>query len=489
MKTNELFRSMSVEAKNYTSRGKVLTPVPGTILEAINRPLYPISKSTQMQHVLESLQDDDSMMDYIDNRDMLVPQIGKKLNEMLTFTRQVVLPFAREFESIIKNRIENTHLSEIGIAEQIGDYHIVQINANTGTFGTDVQSPVSEKVFFPADAKFPEMTDEELNQRVLAGDSTTDEAVRRVLAENNINLGSIYHNVFLNPSDTFVQDMARGLIPDYDKLKALSVEPFVMAAIHLMAMSFLKDLPDGIIGNLPKLTDFLQALSGQTGLALQMHNKNQENSVEFGRLIIDIKHQSGIHTIFVDKQVYDKYLQLGGNPDALLGVLVVTEQASGNFSMQEILDKQSYFQDMWAQKYQHLTSSNSYKRTAWMRRLYANVFGELIQTRVIEKDIIPEQGVDDPGTIAAEGVKILDRLTLKEMQENTTMVCLRLTLLLFPEDVGDLVIDIQNNLDDAAANNRELEPREAALIAAVRYVAKWVVNEIGTGFQGRDLEG
>lgn len=488
MKTNELFRSLAIDAKNYVSRGKVLTPKPGTVLEAVNRPLYPITKTTAMNAVLESLQADEDMMDYIDNRDILVPHIAKKLNEMLSFTRQVVLPFSRELEETIKKRIENTHMSEIGIAEQIGNYHIVQINADTGTFSTSTNATVSEKVFFPADAKFPELTDEELNAVIVSGDENLDSSIRRVLSENQINFGTIYHNVFLKPSDAFVQDLARGVIGNYDKLKGLSVLPFVLAAIHVMSLRFLKELPDGIQGDYGRIVGFLQALHAQTGLALQLHNENQDNNISNGRLIVEIKHKPGEHNIYVDKQVYDKYLQQGGAPDAVLGALVASEDGPSNYSMMELLSKQDYFRDLWNQKYNQLTSSNSFKRTTWMRRTFRDIFGELVQSRLIANNIVPEQGVDDPGTIMLEAGKMLDMLTVKEMTENTNMIALRMTLLMFPKDVADLVIDIQNSLDEAAANNRDLEPREAALMAAVRYVANWVVNEIGTGFQGRDIE-
>lgn len=468
---------VSTEATNASNRGRVYLPQRGTVLETLCRTLYPLDANRTMNHVMETLQEegDIGLGTYEDTRAMLVPQLAAALNNHLAFCRQVVKPLIVQMHEAVTAKTNALEYSQIGVAETIANYNISYINDGLIDFSSEWSAKRNENIIKPDGITFPTISELDLKMRDFGG-------LNNKLNEHGIEWNALY-DVIRHQRDWNLQTAARKVVPNFDVYKERAILPVVFMAFYHMANEFIKELPEQTMGAMDDVLSYLGQIRAQAALALEVTNQDRLAETNMKRLVLGFNHNDGGHRVYVSETAFKVYTDHGGTPDALLGLLITSLNGSPPTDVDGILKIHEDLKGLWAQHYNVLTSNHSGARLSYMRRMYLEEFLNIVSANLQNSGEAPVKGVNDINTYMEDANKILQATMLKDFDEGSVVLVTRIITTCFPDDVRQTMLSIQQQLDD----NPKLEPREAALLAAVDYVTRWVADQMNktttTAFQ------
>lgn len=194
------------------------------------------------------------------------------------------------------------------------------------------------------------------------------------------------------------------------------------------------------------------------------------------KLIVDVIPSK--KTICVDKKVYDDWLNEGGDPEVILGILVSPSE-DRSYILDTIVPKSKKYKDAWYQFCAYNRSAESVSRDRNLR--------EFLKLRSYE--LIDEIANDESGTEYKSEIYRKMALSLcdaeifgfKDKQLNSPFE-IAVTLVAKCGYYKTCGYEFICDMEKAAEENKEIsekqDSRAAATIAAVRYLAEYMVSQM-----------
>lgn len=387
--------------------------------------------------------------------------LGTALAGHVAFATTVVIPAVHE----LHNKIKET----MNIDERCGvrSYSIEMV---TGSPLFDVPAITSKLEEFanlrPAENQplvldYPSLTDDELLALLKIGAEAYDTAIDQFVANEGIELvRDVWNTVFSNQNSQF------RTYDDYraDRVKGQSRN----FATYLFATRLLiggENMPmgtgvNGLSG--AKYTLALKNLQEVSGGALYIAMESRNNQTKIGKLIEKIDNQ----TVYVNKAVYDRFMDEGGDVETILGAAV-----SG--------DKKTYLEDIVA-------NTEKYKQ-AWAYQVTLAKqnaeSGMLLSVRRAISDYLRQYvKTSDDEVVRANVRTILDNVDdfcshvyNPELKDVDILAMKAVCLTLFNHTDA---IEILRGVNEAMVMNEDISKEDALNLAVLNYVACWFADQI-----------
>ena len=387
--------------------------------------------------------------------------LGTALAGHVAFATTVVIPAVHELHNKIK---EVMNLDErCGIRS----YSVEMI---TGSPLFDVPAIVSQLEAFanlqPQSNQelvldYPDMTDEELVGLLKIGAEAYDSAIDQFIANEGIQLvREVWDVVFSHRNagfktyDDFRADRLKGTARNF--------------ATYLFATRLLiggDGVPmgtgaNGLSGS--KYTFALKGLQEVSGQALNIALAYRDQQTKIGKLIEKVDDK----TVYVNKAVYDRYMDEGGDVEVILGAAI-----SG--------DKKTFLDDIVA-------GTEKYKK-AWEYNVTIAKqnaeSGMLISVRRAISDFVRQYvRTSDDEVVRANANRILDNteefvshVYNPELKDVDILAMKAVCLTLFNHTDA---IEILRGVNEAMSLNEDISKEDALNIAVLNYVACWFADQI-----------
>lgn len=201
------------------------------------------------------------------------------------------------------------------------------------------------------------------------------------------------------------------------------------------------------------------------GLALN----NCRASREFNTVVLAYEHSAD--TVYVDKDVYQKFLDQGGSPDVLMACLLDHDNAS---SLPALLAVAEQKESAWAEFSAHNARNHGKELSQFMRLLYSAEMREQMQNiDSTEKEYAPDQAryIDTVMKKVDECIACASEEELRDV--NRMAMCLVANCRFHFTSAYEILSEIETTCRQAG-----VAPREAAGAAIMAYVTRFLIQEV-----------
>lgn len=387
--------------------------------------------------------------------------LGTALAGHVAFATTVVIPAVHELHNKLKEVLdidERTGVRSYTLEMMTGSplFDVPAIASKLDEFASIKPQENQQLVL-----DYPELTDEQLLALLKIGAEAYDTAIDMFVANEGIELiREVWNTVFAHQSTTFrTFDEFRA---DRVKGQARSMATYLFATRLLIGG---ENVPagTGVSGLSSSKYTFalknLQEIAGST-LYIAMEYNNQQ--MKLGKLIEKVDNK----TVFVNKAVYDRYIEEGGDVETILGAAV-----SG--------DRKTYLEDIQA-------GTEKYKQ-AWAYQVTQAKMntesGMLISVRRAIADYIRQYvRTSDDEVIRANVNKILDNaeefvshVYNPELKDIDILAMKAVCMTLFNHTDA---ISILRGVNEAMAANENISTEDALNLSVLNYVADWFADQI-----------
>jgi hypothetical protein len=238
--------------------------------------------------------------------------------------------------------------------------------------------------------------------------------------------------------------------------------------VFLLANRLYSDIPSGVNADLGTYRAYIASIMSQAGRAVASSMRQRGDNFKSNFLVLDKPYLMGEGNIpegdvIVNGDVYDKWLKEGGSPETLFGAAT----NGGSMAYPDLLARKEQYTADWKRKYDLMRTTAQFNRFNYfldgMRKAVLNQIAMLdpglrntsdnvYKARLTEHlKKVKDSGVGDPWHVAR---KLVCRVFFPAM--NVEMIL--------------CAIDAQEKA------NPMMEPREAALLATIEIVAKWIAS-------------
>lgn len=194
---------------------------------------------------------------------------------------------------------------------------------------------------------------------------------------------------------------------------------------------------------------------------------NEENN---GRLVQKVE---GL-TVTVNRIVYRKFLEQGGSAEAILGSLLFNESS---VNLDAMLENKERYETRWRRQY--MMNEQTYRNRRFQRIKELLIIEYTSQTKNSNERDFP---VHERAISHELFVNAVHELTIDEM-DDMVMTCLK--LLGKSRFRNRNVLDILSGVAYARKKNPNVDVKEAASIAIIEYISRWVASQMVITKAGR----
>lgn len=241
---------------------------------------------------------------------------------------------------------------------------------------------------------------------------------------------------------------------------------------HLISINFEKQLPEGITLSLNTIRLIMTTVRKVTGNAIIRAMQMRERNIKYKTLAYrtekaDYNVGAGRPTVYINYDVYSKFMSEGGKPEHVYGALL----SGDKIDYDVILEKRDRYERIYHQKASALKHETSARIFSAQREALLHAI-----TRFINEKADSDEGVDvsraELHRCARTAIATLDKPSCFEDTWTLVrdLVC----------DVFYCETDVKAFLSawDTLADSDELDPRECALYATIDYVSRWIAAQI-----------
>lgn len=315
----------------------------------------------------------------------------------------------------------------------------------------------------PMEMKLEPVSQAEIEATIKTGSSTVDAAVFDYFSEKGPGwLESAFKNIFtcdpsgLTPSglNTYINGREEGV--------AYALFTFLVARRLWDKPPANCDMP------LQKYSDLMVAYRNQAAQRLSRELELQERESKQGKLIRSCtKNGLGETVIVVDEKLYKEFLKAGGTNEMLLGN-ALSDTPMNNY--QAIIDNKETLARAWNTHYSFSRSLYEQKRLTVMKTSLMSEFDHMV--RGMSDDDFPLQEralarnlfLDFSRTLKAEDFNCINTLALKAICRSR-----------FHATHAEMFLMA---MDRATKANKDISTAEAATIATLEYVSRWVASQM-----------
>lgn len=193
-------------------------------------------------------------------------------------------------------------------------------------------------------AVFPPLAGAEILRRI----STGDDDVNKLLTDliNPDQLESLVEAYNYN----FGENARRSL--DFTYLQS---DPTQLVILYFLTIGLEADMPEGVNASASIVINWLRNFRGLLGAVIYRSMRQIERKIESKELVREVLGVSGERKIYVNKAVYDKFLDEGGSPEAIFGTVC----GKTSFTYGAMLDGANKLEKIWEGHLETIKSTNN----------------------------------------------------------------------------------------------------------------------------------
>lgn len=420
---------------------------------------------------------------FIDNvRDVTVNNIGgglteheltsEKLVDDLVPLLQAHLTMARQIGSLSKSFSETvqTYVSATPAEDPTGNFNIVKdelgdLFDEASVLG-DLDSATPPRAYVGSIIVSGPRDFETLLGYVTTGRANIDQAVQSTVAQYDKSfLENIWYGLFNTGmgQQTPYKVGALNIVPSGERLAVTYLG-------YLMAQRLYNEVPDDAHGNLTgyqrNVADLRDHLLSLAGVALRERHQQIQNKV------VVLSYNPASRVVVVNGPIYRDWLNEGGSPDVVLGCLL---SDAGAYTASQLAAKANVYMNQWNGYCAFHNAEYDVRRVRFMRSIYMI---SLTEAMTDIQDYEVDYRNSHPGfaeTALMEAQKLVDCTSLEALTNIEGMALELIAGIRFSYTPAKLILD---HIDRTLKSTPNVEPREAALVAACAYISKYLLSQI-----------
>lgn len=444
----------------------------GTVLEGLAQRAYPLpyvegDLKVAVESIAAEINEPGMTGESLYERGIkeIVPMVAQKLNDHLSFCRNVIQPQIVELSKRVADRITGTDVGTLlrfkVVADQMPSIAAdSSLSESIGQWAAESYSdaPLSSNV------TMGDYTEEELLQFMSTGNSRVDGKMTDILVKNPGILSTIYKGLFQRQNYNSVQQLFEAI-----KLKGMSDEEsaaYVAVFAYLLSQYFIQHIDTKAQAGFQEYLDFLTTIRGQAALKIKVIAEGYQRTVRMDKLITRVDGK----TVFVNDTVYKAYLEQGGSVDA---VLANTLRDTPYTTKAEIIANQEALLKAWRNYAMLVGNTDSLVAINHARQVYLEEYKAMLQEEFASVGELPESVSIDG--ILDKARAVLNVLPGKYLTEDTQGVAMVIICRSRYAEIGaEFTLA---SIQEATEKHPGIEPKEAALLAAIAYVCDWIVDQ------------
>ncbi len=409
----------------------------------------------------ENLSEHDVLMD------SMITDLAEQVGNHLTFAKNTVRPLIKDFVDAVSAQLsaypDNGSYTPTVVRVDMPEVGLMsQIEGEAAKFKEGVYRPITSAISLPA------IESSEVIALMKTGSAAMDAAIDLWVNEMGEGFFVNAYNVAFCASAQGVTDTPEAILRDKVSGSANLV------ALFLMARRLLENPPENSGYSLTDYRVAVGELVEQLGLRLSTAYEDRARNISQQNLLL----ASNKDTAWVCAPVYDQWIAEGKNVAVLFGNLLLDRP---NVSVPAITQDAQLCLEMWERQNRFLTitlqnrKADAAKDTlnfCTLKLVGDNLekcFGEVAggQSLTMDTPIVAQALAE-----AKQYVMSLDNESLKDLwMVGTNIVAAKIFSY-------SCAMDILSGIDEAARNNPDIDPAEAALLSTVAYVSAYVVDQI-----------
>lgn len=385
--------------------------------------------------------------------------------------RNIVRPSIDRCIEIINTRMKNHDIKTASVMSIVPDrFEAIW----SSVFLLDMISPFKEtmaKSIEVSPAIHPAASDETILGLLKTGSTRFDNELAEWVNEIGASFViDTYNRYLLSPEHRPDSSFSMGDINSLMTLDAMGRKRALI--IHIMANRLQKEVMEGISMRLGAYEIMMAEIYSQTGRILNRILEKRERAIQLNTVVIQWPVTGSEYAtapneftdLTVNADVYDKWLNAGGTPEALLGAAISDMQPDYDV----LLEKREEYERMWNNRMLLVNAQNEARRFS--------VMADSIQYAVSKEiaDLTDEvSGGMDKANMQVALTACIRKLTNTCLSD--LVGCLRDIVcdVIYPDTNAK---DLLRRIDEIHRNNPRYTPREAAGVAYLEHVVRWLTT-------------
>lgn len=467
-------------ADNLASKGKTLVAKPNTPMSELVR----LSSSGIVEFKVD---DNDSLRNYgqileaatystVDNvsqygleLDGFINDISKLVTSHISFAKNVIKPVVVQYAENLKQYLETNKLKSPSEKFEVSTVDLSEIFLDNSFL--DTLTPYEGKNILTPDANaalnLAPKTSEELLALVSTGRDRTDNLIKSWLAKQKPNfLECVWYNFFS------AANVAKN--EDYQDFNTLSVLNAFEAcdiglAILLMSRKIYDDVQQTDIP-LQAYQNFVVQLRDYAGALVYNNLKKIDLLVKNKILVVEFKPIE--YKAKVNGVVYREWLEKGGSPEVIFGLLV----SNNNIASQSLIDEKANDLTKTWESYVLFHNTQESNKVFDYYKDYLIISLEMsYKDMTDEEKAIIETNPNFYNIVKKLADSEIENLRTTDMH-NVYEVALR--IIAKCRYYYTSAFNILSDINEAGKVNPNVDVREAALLAAINYLSDYLANQI-----------
>ena len=303
---------------------------------------------------------------------------------------------------------------------------------------------------------FPELELAEIRRRLNTGDDDLNKLIAEVVDADTVDsLHDLYRwNFCANGADRL----------DFTNMSRWE-NPALLVILYFLTIGLEADLPEGVNASINIVTNYLKTLRGSIGAAVYRRLRAIERKITDKELIRTVSGYGDEVKIFVNKAVYDTFLDEGGSPEALFGTVC----GKSSFSYRAILDNRTKLEKQWYAFVEAIKSRNDANKLA----LIVSSIRRCLSIYIAEMEVIPA-GSGTKGDMQHRLLDLTRSLYLPDVDKLQYSLKRIVFGVIYPEHYNArYIID---NMDNKEADGEEMGKLATTVIMSL--IADWMVKNV-----------
>jgi hypothetical protein len=456
-------------ADTLRSKSLVTEARPGTILGELTAatvtPAVTNSDPNEYATMVESMNDGliNEPTTHDRRMDEIVPFLANSVTRHLSFARNVVQPAIDRFLELV-----NEYYRPQVVASE--SFNIVAKSLPR----LSELSKLNESLMFYKNTRYPlpqtnltftgNVDNDKLLSLFVTGESDLDSAYRAFFKDNEELIQVVYDQVFKSPNFNQLGEYVTNTVT-YDLIDSTTR----LLIVYIIAEKFFDNVEDVAENvSLSNYKDTMAAVRDYAGSNLYNQLQSIKAIVSANTLVITMDNA----TVTVYEPVYKKWLAAGNSQEALFGMLILKR----NYSSTYLIDEHKA--ELEAAWFNHLSySTNSIKLSNFNNLLDAFALAYKALHTEYQNDA-EKAAMSTPDYYAVSDKLFNDELKDVRMMDLADMRSLALRLVAKSRYYYSSAYEILSALDNYCKDNENLDPREAALLATIEYVARYMAKQL-----------
>ena len=459
-------------AEEFIEKGLVLSPVPDTVLNELFISSYSdiTANEESIDSVLSTMQtNSEGTMDEPTIHDKVMDDTVRDLTKIVlshvSEARNTIKPKVMEFREALTRYVEDN-----SIADPYAEFNIIEKSIpeflTDATVVTEIDKYEGKPPVLPT--LKVSLNDKDVDEIVKAASTGSDRLNKLLVATladlGDDNLLAIYRSFFTSvPLDNVMTYDEISKLDLYEKLRVYTV-------IYMLSKKFIANVEEGTGLTLNVYLKAMADIRDHAGSNLYVVLKQVAMLIRTKQLIV--RNSSARKTAIVSGEVYKEWLEDGGTPEIILGVIV----GNSNDTSTVAIDKmRNHYESMWNSYVTFSRVDNANKSFRYFKEfLSRQLLSSLDETTDLEKSYL-EDNPNYRDNVTSLMTEYIDGLKINDMNDLNAVSLEVVAKIRF---YFTSAYSILSDIEQAFVVNKNVDVREAALLAVINYVTDYISDQI-----------